>query len=104
MTFLRNLIFGLIFIMGILIGITLYSQPAMSAEPADLGFAKVFQGEKYGTVTFDHLSHLKQDCVGCHTEKQAAGGVTKDLGHKFCKVCHKASENAPTKCKGCHIK
>jgi len=71
----------------------------------DLGFTKVFTGAKRAPVTFNHLSHLKQDCVGCHTERNAAGGVTKDLGHKFCKSCHKSvGGEAPTKCAGCHVK
>ena len=74
------------------------------ARADDLGFTKTFRGEKYGTVTFDHLSHVNADCVGCHTEMKTAGGVTKELGHSFCKTCHKVTEGAPTKCKECHIR
>jgi len=97
------LILALTFILGLFIGNMVYTNSANAADNPDLGFAKVFQGEKHGTVTFDHLSHIKQDCVKCHTAKLEAGGVTKDFGHKFCKACHKA-ENGPTKCKECHVK
>jgi len=69
----------------------------------DLGFSKTYTGAKRAPVTFNHLSHLKQDCVGCHTERNAAGGVTKDFGHKFCKSCHKSAAG-PTKCAACHVK
>ncbi|MEA1980884.1 MAG: cytochrome c3 family protein [candidate division Zixibacteria bacterium] len=72
------------------------------AEFVPLSFEKVFEA-KYGNVTFDHQTHVDQDCVVCHAAINENMGMNKDFGHGFCKDCHK-TDAGPTKCKECHIK
>lgn len=73
---------------------------------------------KKGTITFDHMAHSTSEiytsagkCTNCHSEGLFARNFddniqVKQLGHKHCRECHKTSgsENAPTKCNGCHVK
>ena len=83
------------------------------------GPEKVVLSASMGDVTFEHFSHQDavEDCTTCHHAGVEAGkcsschGVNedapsaKDAFHKSCKGCHQeVGGNAPTKCKGCHVK
>lgn len=75
--------------------------------PAPQDFQKVYMNSM-GNVTFDHTTHSNlSECSICHIEALTFGEVvSKNVGHKFCKACHKKDEAkvAPTKCKECHVK
>jgi len=77
---------------------------AALAEGLDTNFKKSYIGPQ-GTITFDHQMHADRlkDCAFCHNGLKSFGGsVNEEFGHKFCLVCHKTKEKAPTDCKGCH--
>lgn len=58
---------------------------------------------KNGNVVFDHITHIKENCIECHLEINNAGGMNKAFAHEYCQRCHKVS-NGPTKCGECHKK
>lgn len=79
-------------------------------------FQKEYENKK-GVVTFNHEFHsnsIKTDCDSCHEIRdtfftEEIPEMNKDIGHKFCKECHKSENDnngfeAPTKCSGCHVK
>jgi len=93
----------------LLIVLMLFCASFAYAELGSPNFTKVYPTSK-GEVTFNHLSHsVKGDsCDACHewVNQFTEVGMNKDVGHKVCKVCHKADETktAPTICTGCHKK
>ncbi len=92
---------------------------------ADNGPETITLEASMGNITFPHAVHQGMEGVGCnachhngeatavaadpncHACHGAKDGVpaTKKVFHKLCKDCHKEKGgNAPTKCKGCHVK
>lgn len=74
---------------------------------------------KMGEVTFQHYAHQKRvsecttchhmgaepvKCTNCHGVDESAP-KPRDAFHKLCKGCHQEKGgDAPTNCKGCHVK
>ncbi len=87
---------------------------------ADNGPAEIKLSAKMGDITFPHAAHQGMEGVecatchhngmdqpNCHDCHGANADVpnAKTVFHKLCKDCHKEKGgNAPTKCKGCHVK
>lgn len=59
---------------------------------------------KQGNVTFLHDQHqgVLPDCMPCHVKYDLYPNH-KDLGHKYCKVCH-LNHGLPALCTDCHKK
>lgn len=67
-------------------------------------FVKVYESG-FGNVSFNHTTHSQlSECKECHVETDMIIVSDKKTAHDFCKACHINTDNAPTKCKGCHIK
>ena len=102
----------------LLVVATLVAGSALVAV-ADNGPAEIKLSAKMGDITFPHEKHqgIEADCTvchhngveepnchSCHGAKDDAPDAKK-VFHQLCKDCHKeAGGNAPTKCKGCHVK
>ena len=102
-------------ILAVLLTVAFLAAGTLIAFAAE-GPADVKIQNKNGDIAFPHHMHQTKvpDCKTCHHGGDTAAcrschGVKaeapkfKDVGHKFCKGCHK-DQNGPTKCNGCHKK
>lgn len=73
-----------------------------SAGPAEI-ILKAEAGKK--PALFPHAKHqTKIGCDACHKNADFPADRQWDFkqGHAFCMGCHKAKNEGPTKCNGCH--